>query len=133
MKGIELLFLFSESEPTLALADISARLNLPRSSAYRFVSTLKKVGLLAQDSESRRYRLGSRLLALRGAVIKPKDLRELTLPFLRDLMEQSGETAHLTELRDSLAFISEVVESPELLRMVPKRGQSLQLHAQPAR
>ena len=119
-KGIDLLFLFSEAEPVLSLRDISSRLKLPKSTTYRFVSTLRY---------TRRYRLGARLLSLQPAIIRPVDLRTLALPFVRDLMERSGETAHLTERRGSSAVIAEVVESPSMLRMAPKRGQTFPLHA----
>lgn len=128
-KGIDLLFLFSEAEPVLGVQEIASRLRFPKSTAYRFVSTLRQAGLLVQDAESRRYRLGARLLSLQPAVIRPVDLRTLTLPFLRDLMQRSGETAHLTERRGTLAAITEVVESPSMLRMAPKRGQTFPLHA----
>ena len=128
-KGIDLLFLFSEAEPVLSLRDISSRLKLPKSTTYRFVSTLRYTGLLVQDPESRRHRLGARLLSLQPAIIRPVDLRTLALPFVRDLMERSGETAHLTERRGSSAVIAEVVESPSMLRMAPKRGQTFPLHA----
>jgi IclR family acetate operon transcriptional repressor len=128
-KGIDLLFLFSEAEPVLGVQEIASRLRLPKSTTYRFVSTLRQSGLLVQDSESRKYRLGARLLSLQPAVIRPVDLRTLALPFLRDLMQRSGETAHLAERRGSGVVITEVVESPSMLRMAPKRGQTFPLHA----
>ena len=123
------MFLFSEAEPTLGLRDISARLKIPKSTTYRFVSTLRAAGLLVQDPESRRYRLGARILSLQSAVIQPMDLRSLALHCIRDLVVRSGETAHLTERRGSVAVVTEVVESPSMLRMAPKRGQVFALHA----
>ena len=128
-KGIDLLFLFSEAEPVLGVQQIATRLGLPKSTTYRFVSTLRQLDLLVQDAESRRYRLGARLLSLQPAVIRPVDLRTLALPFLRDLMRRSGETAHLTQRRGTLAAITEVAESPSMLRMAPKRGQTFPLHS----
>ncbi len=128
-KGIDLLFLFTEAEPTLSLQEITARLQLPKSTTYRFVNTLRRAGLLIQDPGSRRYRLGARLLSLQAAIIQPVDLRTLALPFLRDLVEVSEETAHLAERRGSVAVITEVVECSHILRMAPKRGKSFPLHA----
>jgi DNA-binding IclR family transcriptional regulator len=128
-KGIEFLFLFSEAEPTLSLQDIASRLKLPKSTAYRFVHTLREAGVLAQDPESRRYRLGARLLDLPAAISRPVDLRTAALPIMRELVALSDETAHLTERRGDLAVITEVVERPHILRMAPKRGQSFPLHA----
>jgi DNA-binding IclR family transcriptional regulator len=126
---VELLFLFSEAEPTLSLQEIAARLKLPKSTAYRFVNTLREAGVLTQDAESRRYRLGVRLLGLQAAVLRPADLRAAALPIMQGLVAHSGETAHLVERRGNLAVITEVVESPHVLRMAPKRGQTFPLHA----
>ena len=128
-KGIDLLFLFSEAEASLSLPEIAARLKLPRSTAYRFVSTLREAGLLVRDAEARRYALGARLLNLQPAIARPIDLRTTALPFLRDLVHLSGETAHLAERRGPTGVIIEVVESPQALRMAPKRGESFPLHA----
>jgi IclR family acetate operon transcriptional repressor len=128
-KGIDLLFLFPQAEPVLSLGEIATRLSVPKSTAHRFTSTLRDAGVLVQDPVSRRYRLSSRLLALQSAIARPADLRAVALPHLHALTERSGETAHLADRRGSLAVISEVVESPHLLRMVPKRGQAIPLHA----
>lgn len=128
-KGIDLLFLFSEAEPSLSLQEIASRLKLPKSTSYRFVNTLRNAGLLVQDPESRRYRLGARLLSLQTAVVRPLDLRTLAVPYMRDLVERSKETAHLTERRGFMGVITEVIESPFLLRMAPKRGQTFMLYA----
>ena len=128
-KGIDLLFLFSEAEPFLSLLEIASRLKLPKSTCYRFVNTLRQAGLLVQDAESRHYGLGARLLTLQPAIVRPMDLRTVALPFLRELVERSGETSHLTELRGSFAVIAEVVHSPHVLRMAPKRGEAFPLHA----
>ena len=127
-KGIDLLFLFSEAEPSLSLQEIAARLALPRSSAYRFAGTLRSAGLLVQDPASRRYRLGARLLRLQSAITCPMDLRTLAVPFMRELVERSSETAHLTERRGDTGVIVEVVESPYTLRMAPRRGETFPLH-----
>jgi DNA-binding IclR family transcriptional regulator len=128
-KGIDLLFLFSQAEPALPLQEIARRLALPRSSAYRFAATLRSTGLLVQDPASHRYRLGARLLRLQSAVVRPMDLRSVALPFMQELVERSGETAHLTERRGDRGVIVEVVESPHTLRMAPRRGETFPLHA----
>jgi len=128
-KGVELLFLFSEAEPRLSLTQISDRLKLPKSTTYRFIATLRRSGLLVQDADTRLYRLGARLLSLQSAIVRPTDLRTLAMPLLQRLVAASGETAHLTEPRGALAVIAEVVESPQVLRMAPRRGQKFPLHA----
>jgi DNA-binding IclR family transcriptional regulator len=129
-KGIDVLFLFSEAEPALRLGEIADRLGLPKSSASRFVSTLREAGLLTHDPETRRYQLGPRLLTLEPALVgAAQDLPALARPFLQELANRSRETAHLTELRGRVGVITELVESPHVLRMAPRRGQTVPLHA----
>jgi DNA-binding IclR family transcriptional regulator len=128
-KGIDLLFLFSDAHSALSLPEIAARLKLPRSTTYRFVSTLRDMQLLVQHPDTRCYALGTRLLELRPAIGRPLDLRDAAQPFLRELVERSGETAHVVERRGTNAVIVDVLEAPHVLRMVPERGKAFPLHA----
>jgi IclR family acetate operon transcriptional repressor len=128
-KGIDILFLFSEAHAALSLPEIAARLKMPTSTTYRFVTALRDLRLLRQEPDTRRFVLGARLLDLRPAIAGPVDLRAAALPSLRELVEQSGETAHVTERRGMGAVIVEVLEAPHVLRMVPKRGTTFPLHA----
>ncbi|HYL79545.1 MAG TPA: helix-turn-helix domain-containing protein [Candidatus Acidoferrum sp.] len=45
-RGIDLLFLFSEEQPTLSLPEIAKALGLPGSTAYRLVATCSKKNVL---------------------------------------------------------------------------------------
>jgi DNA-binding IclR family transcriptional regulator len=70
------------------------------------------------------------LLSLQPALLRAaRDLPALALPFLWSLAEASGETAHLTEHRGQVGVITELVESRHVLRMAPRRGQTVPLHA----
>ena len=57
-KGIELLFLFSETEPSLSLRDVASRLKLRRARATASAGTLRDADVLVQEPVTRRYRLG---------------------------------------------------------------------------
>jgi len=59
-KGVDLLFLFVDSS-TLGVREIAERLDVPVSTAYRFVRTFRHKGLLEQDPVTRKYQLGLRL------------------------------------------------------------------------
>ncbi len=127
-KGMDLLFLFVESS-CLGIREIAQRLQVPVSTAYRFVRTLRYKGLLEQDPATRKYQLGLPLLALEAAVLRHLDVRRVALPHMEALAQSCQETVQLTLRREFQGVCIEVVESPEPLRVAPARGQSLPLHS----
>ena len=67
-RALSILELFSYARPDLSLAEISQELGLAKATAHNLIRTLEGKGFLSQDLQTRRYRLGSRLLAL-GAIM----------------------------------------------------------------
>src|SRR5437870_12505194 len=64
VRGIEILRLFGPDRPALSLAELVELTGLNRTTTYRFISTLRHLGLVELDPETRRYRLGSKVLQL---------------------------------------------------------------------
>lgn len=128
VKAIDILFLFTDTSP-LGVRDIAQRLQIPATTAYRFVRTLRDRGLLEQDPQTRKYQLGLRLLELEGPILKHLDVRRAALPHMEDLAEHCNETVQLTLRRGTVGVCIEVVESSEPLRVAPARGQSVPLHS----
>lgn len=127
-RGVDLLFLFVEAS-TLGVRDIAERLDVPVSTAYRFVRTLRDKGLLEQDPATRKYQLGLRLLALETPILRQLDVRRVALPHMEALAQYCHETVQLTLRRGFQGVCIEIVESPEPLRVAPSRGQSVPLHS----
>ena len=69
-KCVQILNLFTEAAPRLSVDDISARLGIPKSTVYRYLTALKKHRLIAEDSHPGIYRLGEGLLVLARGVVK---------------------------------------------------------------
>ncbi|MBW2145903.1 MAG: IclR family transcriptional regulator [Deltaproteobacteria bacterium] len=128
-RGIDILFLFSNERPALSVQDIAHSIGVPRGTAYRFVMTLKKKGLLERDSRSGYYRLGLKLLELQGIIHRKMDLEALSMPFLEELAKTSGETVQLTVISSGRGICIYVEESHSTLRVAPERGRVLPLHA----
>lgn len=127
-KGADLLFLFVES-PTLGVREIAQRLNVPVSTAYRFIRTLRDMGLLEQDSGTRKYQLGLRLLTLEAPILRNLDVRRIALPHMEVLAHQSQETVMLALRRGFQRVCIEVVESSQQVRVAAPRGESVPLHS----
>ncbi len=92
---MEVLDLFTLETPLLSLQEISERLGMYPSSTYRLLMTLEKVGMLARDRDTDRFRLGPKVLALGGKLLAQYPIRVLADPYLRRLAHDLHETAIL--------------------------------------
>jgi len=94
-KALKILNCFSEAEFELDLSKIVQKIHLPKTTVYRILSTLEKEGIISQNQENKKYRLGLRLFELGSLVFRKLKLREVALPLMEKLSEESGETVHL--------------------------------------
>lgn len=80
----------------LRLLDVQARLSLQRPTAHRLLVALVRHGLVEQDQETRRYRLGYEVAILGSSLARQgPDLRRLFAREMQDLAEETGDTAFL--------------------------------------
>ena len=123
------LALFSHERPEISVLDAAALLRRPRSTTYRLMAQIEKVGFLDRDSETGLYRLGIRLAALGELAQRSTSLQRISQPVVRRLSRQTGETATLLLLVDGEGIAVLHSESPH--RVVAKGilGRYWPLHA----
>jgi IclR family pca regulon transcriptional regulator len=97
-RGLAILSSFASDRPLVGVSELSRELDLSRSTAHRYVATLAKLGYLQQDPDSKRYRLGPRVLDLGFSAINSMDVREISAPHLRQLSDETGYTVNLAIL-----------------------------------
>ena len=124
-----ILALFSHERPELSVLDAAALLRRPRSTTYRLMSQIEKVGFLDRDGETGLYRLGIRLAALGELAQRSTSLQRIAQPVLRRLSQETGETATLLLLVDGEG--TAVLHSESSHRVVAKGllGRYWPLHA----
>lgn len=113
--------------PELTLAEITLRLNLHKSTAHRLLAVLEGYRYV-ERTRSGKYRLGSKLLELGARAAAGLDLAERALPFLRGLVAETGETAHVGILREGEVLSIANVESPRTLRTPATVGRRTPAH-----
>lgn len=93
--AMRLLKEFSGNEVEIGISALAKRLGIAKSSAHRLAVTLMHEGLLEQNPETERYRLGVELFALGTIVRRRMTLSTEARPYLIELREQTNETALL--------------------------------------
>src|SRR5262245_37268010 len=127
-RALSILEAIAERENGLTNAEISRRLELPKSSASYILRVLERRGYLQRNEETNKYRLGLKVLSLSRGALNGLDIRELALPALQQLMEHSHLTAHLAIFDHGEAVYIEKVEAPGFVRMNTWVGRHMPVH-----
>jgi IclR family pca regulon transcriptional regulator len=97
-RGLAILSSFNSERPLIGVSELSRELELSRSTAHRYIATLAQLGYLQQDPDSRRYRLGPKVVDLGFSAINSMDVREISAPYLRQLSDETEHTVNLAIL-----------------------------------
>jgi IclR family acetate operon transcriptional repressor len=127
---VDILELVVASPDGLALRELAAQLEAPKSSLLPLLRTLAARGYLAQGALGE-YRLGRRALELGLGSPAQRGLPEIARPALRALMQRTGETVFLGTLSgDGLAVVFvDKVDSDQVIRYAGGVGDRRPLHA----
>jgi IclR family transcriptional regulator, pca regulon regulatory protein len=113
-RGLAILSSFSSARPLLGVSELSRDVGLSRSTTHRYVATLAALGYLQQDAATRRYRLGPRVLDLGFSAINSMELREISVPHLQQLSDETGYTVNMAVLdRTDIVYIERCRSSRE--------------------
>ena len=102
------------------MTELARRLGLHKSTASRLLATLQKRGLVEQDDETGKYRLGLVVIRLAERAERTLDLRGIALPELERLARLTHETTGLGVLEGESMLDRRPGRRPE-----PHRGGGL--------
>ncbi len=112
----------------MGLVELSQFTGLNVSTVHRLLGTLIERGYARQNPQTSKYSLGLKMLFFGKSLRDKYELRALAKPFLRELVDLSGETANLAIIdRDEAVFI-EQVESPKMVKMFTQVGTRVPLY-----
>lgn len=109
------------------LVDIARRMGLPKSSVYRFLSTLVELGVVTK-ADNDEYSLTAKLFQYGVKAVNALELVPTALPAMRRLRDTVGETVHLAVRSGEHAVYLHKVESPHSLRMYSRPGYQAPLY-----
>jgi IclR family KDG regulon transcriptional repressor len=115
--AIRLLKAFSEHEVDIGISDLARRLGIAKSTVHRLATTLVSEGLLEQDRNNGKYRLGVALFRLGVLVRRRMDVSNEARPYIYDLRAKINESVHLA-IRDGTEIMYVYnLESTHAIRM----------------
>lgn len=100
---------------------------LPKSSAFRYLTTLESRRYVERDPDSGDYRIGLAFLPLQAHQLDVVTQR--ARPYLELLQREFGETANLGLLDGNRVTYLDIVESPRAMRLAARRGDRDPVHS----
>jgi IclR family transcriptional regulator, pca regulon regulatory protein len=97
-RGLLILSSFSEVRPVLGIADLARTVGLNKSTTYRYVATLAKLGYVQQDPDTKKYSLGPRVVDLGFAAINSMEITRVAAQYLQALSDETGYTVSMAVL-----------------------------------
>ena len=121
--ALRILNSFSMDEPEKKISDISADLGLNKSTVSRTMATLASEGFVFKDPDTKKYRLGYSILTLSGILNSNMDVYRESQPVVIKLVENIGETAHISIFADLEVVYLQKVECNHPVRFLTHVGK----------
>lgn len=128
-RALAMLEAVAQEPEGLSNAEISRKLQIPKSSASYILRTLQAQNYINRDEETGKYRVGLKILGLSRGALSGIDVREVALPIMRHLVEKTNLTCHLAILDGPDAVYIEKVEPTGFLRVDTWVGRRMKVHA----
>ena len=128
-RAFAILDCFQDSQPELGVREIARQLELHPSTVGRILTTLNSLGVLNQDMETRRYRIGPKVLKWCALYTRNVDLQAEARPYMQELQRLTEETISLDIPNGQTRICIERIESPQSLRWVKKLGEIMPFYA----
>lgn len=116
-RALSILELLASRHSGLSTSEISRFAKLPKSSTSYLLRTLVGRGYVRRDAETGQHTLGIRVLSLGGQAMQGMAIRDIALPHLRYIVDQTRLGAHLAVLDHGDAVYVERIESPGFIKM----------------
>jgi DNA-binding IclR family transcriptional regulator len=113
----------------IGLADLAKEIGLHSSTTFHLAKTMVVLGLLRQESETKRYRVGPQLFSLATGALDEIELLSVANPFMAALAEETKESSHIAVFMGRDVVILGKVDGPASIRMAERVGTARPAHA----
>lgn len=121
-KALQTMIVLGEAGRDLSLAELCHRVDIPKTTVFRYLQTLVAYGFIRHEAETDRYGLGLRLWGLGQSVVAGSRLQEVAIQPMEALRDEFDETVNLAVLDGQEIVYLGMAESRRPLRMQAQLG-----------
>ena len=131
-RALSLLKHLASSTDGMSLTELSEAAQLPPSTTHRLLTTLEAERFVRPDPHGGQWRIGVAAFFVGSSFARSRDTLSLVRPYLRRLMEMTGETANLFVESDGEAVCIGQIESRHAMRALTGIGGRVMMHSSAA-
>lgn len=124
-RAVLILKCFNERNKELSLSDISEKLDINKSTIHGILSTLRYHGLIDQDNQTQKYKLGLGLMQLGATVSNSLDINHVSGKQLDYICSELNETVHMCILDGKDVVYIDKKESAQSIRIITNIGSRI--------
>ncbi len=115
LKGLSILDAFTPQNVNLGFQELVSETGLPKATVFRFLRTLALHDYLSFDLKSHKYFLGPKVISWGSTAFSSLELREVALPYMEKLSEDTGQNVNLAILDDIQVMFIERIRKSHLI------------------
>jgi len=130
-KAFSLLNHFTIDKDVIGLSELSRLSSIPKATVYRLMTTMeengfiRKVNIIGRDNQ---YRLGLKFLELGKLVSEQLEIREVALPYMKNLRDKVNECVQLIVRDGNEGIYIEKLEGDRPVRLYTRVGRHAPLY-----
>jgi DNA-binding IclR family transcriptional regulator len=129
-RGFRILSIICESNTPLRLSDLADESGLTISTMQRLTYTLQEIGMIDRDPNTKRFRIGPKMITMALAVKQNLELRKVARPFMQQTSDAIGEVVGLSVLSGLEIVLIEIIKiNHQVLNINMDIGTSIPPHA----
>lgn len=95
LKAFDILACFKDGRHELGIKEIAETVGMPPSSAYHIVNSLEYIGMLYQNDENKKYRIGTQYLEMSRKGEHMADYQRIAIKYMKELEREAEENVNL--------------------------------------
>lgn len=129
LKAIDILEALKEAGPNgMGLTEVAERSGLTKSTVHRIMSALTNRDYVIRNDETKKYKLGFKILQFNGAMIESLSVRSIAHPHLMELGRATGETIHLVHRDGNQGVYIDKIDCHHSVGLLSYIGKRIMLH-----
>ncbi len=127
-RGLRILEILSENGE-MSITELTDILKVDKSTVSRLVETLRSHDMVQLNKQTKKYRLGLRILHLGTAMEKNLNIIEIARPIIRSVSEKLEQSVHLCAYNNTMAYVIDQVVYNAMYSLSATIGMIEPMHA----
>lgn len=127
-RALSVLNMLARHTQGLTLSELAGKVVLPTSTAHRLLTTLQNERYVRFANDRNLWFVGVQAFEVGSAFVRSRDLVGIARPFMRRLMEESGETVNIAVHDAGEVVFLDQVESRNIMRAIAGPGGRVPVH-----